>query len=90
MPQQPGGAAVVIPIVTDHTIYAPAARTMLDILRNDILPVLRTADHGNPANTQAHHSALEIQSLLAQIDDVERQRRSSANKKNGQSKRLTP
>ena len=76
MPPQPSGAAVVIPIVTDHTIYAPAAKTMLDILRRDILPTLRTADHSQPGNAQAHHSALEIQSLLAQIDDVERQRRS--------------
>lgn len=75
MPQSFDGVAVIVPIVTDHTLYAPASTTMLNILRRFVLPALQD----NPASQQAHHYALELQFMLAQIQDVEQQ----ANKKTG-------
>lgn len=77
MPKANG--AVVIPIVTDHALYAPASSAMLNILRRFIMPAINDLrrselNHAEAVHT-VHHYALELQFMLAQIEDVEKQRK---------------
>lgn len=65
----PIGVTAVVPVVTDHAVYASAATTMLYLLRHFILPELDTKQHAS-----ARHYALELQFILAQIEDVEKHR----------------
>lgn len=70
------GATVVIPIVTDQTVYASAATTMLHMLRRFILPALRELNDPDHVDAlySAKHYALELQFILTQIEDVEKHR----------------
>ncbi len=76
-------AAVVVPIVTDHTLYAPASTAMLAVLRRFIMPTLKelTTLPVGPERCQTidllHHYMLELQFILCQIEDVERYRATS-------------
>lgn len=73
------GAAAVVPLVTDHALYAPASITMLAILRRFVLPGL-AALPVDPQNedqiAELRHHLLQIQFILAQIADVEQHKKS--------------
>lgn len=70
------GAALVVPIVTDQTLYAPASTTMLHVLRRFVMPAIKQIDDTThvDALTTVKHYILELQFILAQIEDVERHR----------------
>ena len=70
------GAALVVPIVTDQTLYAPASTTMLHMLRRFVMPALKEISDPThiDALTTVKHYILEMQFILAQIEDVERHR----------------
>lgn len=70
------GAALVVPIVTDQTLYAPASTTMLHMLRRFVMPALREISDTTHVEslTTLKHYILEMQFILAQIEDVERHR----------------
>lgn len=74
------GATAVVPIVTDHAVYASAATTMLHVLRRFILPALREID--DPTHAAALHDlkhyTLELQFILTQIEDVEKHRQNKS------------
>lgn len=70
------GAASVVPIVTDQTLYAPASTTMLHVLRRFVMPAIKQIDDTThvDALTTVKHYILELQFILAQIEDVEKHR----------------
>lgn len=73
------GAAAIVPIVTDHALYAPASITMLEIMRRFVLPGLAAlpVDSQNEDRiAELRHHLLQIQFVLAQIADVEQHKKS--------------
>lgn len=72
------GAAAIVPIVTDHALYAPASLAMLEILRRYLLPGLaRLKATGQESEiAELHFHLLQLQFMLAQIADVERTQKS--------------
>lgn len=74
------GAAAIVPIVTNHALYAPASIAMLEILRRSVFPGLaRLQTVGQESElAELRFHLLQLQFMLAQIADVER------NQKGGQ------
>lgn len=74
------GAAAVVPIVTDQALYAPASTTMLHMLRRFVMPALKQLNDPThvDALTTVKHYMLEMQFILAQIEDVERHRQNKS------------
>lgn len=72
------GATAIVPIVTDHALYAPASIAMLEILRCYLLPGLdRLSAPGQESDiTELRFHLLQLQFMLAQIADVELHKKS--------------
>lgn len=72
------GAAAIVPIVTDHALYAPASIAMLEILRRFLLPGLDNlkAAGNERAIAEYRFHLLQMQFLLTQIVDVELHKKS--------------